>query len=193
MARVVVVTGGSGAIGAAIRQRFHAHGDRCVGLDTVPVADDAGPVLAADVADESAVRHAFDQIRSDFGAPEVLVNCAGMTGAGSVLDEPLGRWNRILEVNLTSVFLCCREVIADMATAQSGKIVNIASVNARFGGSALSGPAYAASKGGMLTLTRFLAVNTPRMGSRSTPWRRAHTTPRCGTRSMRRCASGSSR
>lgn len=155
--RVVVVTGGLGAIGVAIRQAFDAQGDQPVGLDVRPGHDDHGPTLAADVADEFAVAAAFSLIREQFGDPSVLVNCAGLTGHGSVLDESPDEWRRILEVNLTSAYLCAREVIPGMRAAGGGKILNVASVNARFGGSALSGPAYAASKGGLLTLTRFLA------------------------------------
>ncbi len=155
--RVVVVTGGLGAIGLAIRRAFSAQGDRPVGID-IRIGDDAdGPMLAADVADEFALAEVFALIREQFGDPTVLVNCAGTTGHGSVLDESPDQWRRILEVNLTSAYLCAREVIPGMRAAGGGKILNVASVNGRFGGSALSGPAYAASKGGLLTLTRFLA------------------------------------
>lgn len=155
--RLVVVTGGLGAIGTAIRQAFTAQGDQPVGIDAHEGQDDCGPTLAADVADEFAVAAAFSLIREQFGEPNVLVNCAGITGHGSVLDENPDQWRRILEVNLTSAYLCAREVIPGMRSAGGGKILNVASVNGRFGGSALSGPAYAASKGGLLTLTRFLA------------------------------------
>ena len=154
---MVVVTGGLGAIGLAIRQAFAARGDRPVGVDLHDGRDVHGQTLAADVANEHAVAAVFDRIRVQFGHPVVLVNCAGMTGRGSVLDETPDQWRRILDVNLTSAYLCAREVIPGMRAAGGGKILNVASVNGRFGGSALSGPAYAASKGGLLTLTRFLA------------------------------------
>lgn len=153
----MVVTGGLGAIGLAIRQAFAAQGDQPVGIDLHPGTDVHGPTLEADVADEFAVGAVFDRIRAQFGEARVLVNCAGMTGSGSVLDETPQQWRRILDVNLTSAYLCAREVIPGMRAAGGGKILNVASVNGRFGGSALSGPAYAASKGGLLTLTRFLA------------------------------------
>ncbi|MDP9465600.1 MAG: SDR family oxidoreductase, partial [Actinomycetota bacterium] len=126
-------------------------------IDIRPGDDGHGPTVAADVADEFAVAAAFALIREQFGDPNVLVNCAGVTGNGSVLDESPDQWRRILNVNLTSAYLCAREVIPGMRAAGGGKILNVASVNGRFGGSALSGPAYAASKGGLLTLTRFLA------------------------------------
>ena len=151
------MTGGLGAIGLAVRQAFVARGDRPVGIDLHDGRDVHGPTFEADVANEYAVAAVFDRIRVQFGDPTVLVNCAGITGSGSVLDESPDQWRRILDVNLTSAYLCAREVIPGMRAAGGGKILNVASVNGRFGGSALSGPAYAASKGGLLTLTRFLA------------------------------------
>lgn len=155
--RIVVVTGSTGSIGTAIRRSFVEAGDLVVGIDLHEATDNWGPTVACDVADEASVQTAFDSIRGKFGHPTVLVNCAGMAGKGGVLEEPLDLWRRILDVNLTSVFLCTREVVPGMREAGGGKILNVASVNGRFGGSALSGPAYATSKGGMLTLTRFLA------------------------------------
>lgn len=155
--RLVVVTGGAGAIGAAIRRAFDANGDRVVGLDLTSGLDGSGPVLGCDVSDEASVERTFAELAEHHGSVEVLVNCAGMTGAGGVLEESPIVWRRILDVNLTSAFLCARAVIPAMRARGGGKILNVASVNGRFGGSALSGPAYAASKGGLLTLTRFLA------------------------------------
>ncbi len=159
MSRVVVVTGAAGAIGSALCHRFDASGDTVIGLDSDPDRDRTGgkELLDCDVADEEAVADTFATIRSTRGDPAVLVNNAGMTGAGGIEQEGPTVWRRILEVNLTGAYLCAREVVAGMRRAGGGKIVNIASSNARFGGSALSGPAYAASKGGLVTLSRFLA------------------------------------
>jgi NAD(P)-dependent dehydrogenase (short-subunit alcohol dehydrogenase family) len=151
--RSVVVTGGAGAIGAAVLGRFRKLGDAALGLDQR--AGDG--VVACDVADEAAVAAAFAEVRDRQGPIEVFVHSAGITGAGSVTEETPDTWRRILEVNLTSAYLCSREVIPDMRAVGRGRIVLVASVNGRFGGSALSGPAYAASKGGLLTLARFLA------------------------------------
>jgi 3-oxoacyl-[acyl-carrier protein] reductase len=151
--RSVVVTGGAGAIGAAVLTRFRAVGDAAVGIDQ----RGGEGVIACDVADEGSVAAAFSEVRERQGPVEVLVHSAGITGRGSVTDEDPATWRRILEVNLTSAYLCAREVIPDMRSLGRGRIVLIASVNGRFGGSALSGPAYAASKGGLLTLARFLA------------------------------------
>ena len=159
MSRVVVVTGAAGAIGSALRERFAADGDVVVGLDSAPGAADGddGEMLACDVADEEAVADAFAAVRRTRGDPTVLVNNAGVTGAGGIETEDPDTWRRIIDVNLTGAYLCARQVVGGMRRAGGGKIVNVASVNARFGGSALSGPAYAASKGGLVTLSRFLA------------------------------------
>ena len=116
-------------------------------------------ILFCDVADEESVAAAFDAIRHQHGDPTVLINNAGVTGSGGVLEESPEQWRRIIDVNLTGAYLCTRQVVAGMTAAGGGRIVNIASVNARFGGSPLSGPAYAASKGGLVTFTRFLALH----------------------------------
>jgi NAD(P)-dependent dehydrogenase (short-subunit alcohol dehydrogenase family) len=148
-----VVTGGAGAIGAAVMRRFAAEGDRALGLDV-----QAGPgVVVCDVSDEDDVHRAMAEVRERHGPVGVLVHAAGVTGAGGIEDEGPATWRRIIDVNLTSAFLCAREVVADMRASGGGSIVLVASVNGRFGGSALSGPAYAASKGGLLTLARFMA------------------------------------
>jgi NAD(P)-dependent dehydrogenase (short-subunit alcohol dehydrogenase family) len=151
--RSVVVTGGAGAIGAAVVRRFEAEGDRALALDTK-----AGPgVVTCDVSHERQVQRAIAEVRQRQGPIEVLVHAAGITGAGGIEDEGPETWRRIIDVNLTSAYLCAREVVADMRGSGGGSIVLVASVNGRFGGSALSGPAYAASKGALLTLARFMA------------------------------------
>ena len=161
MSRVAVVTGAAGAIGSAVCARLSAAGDTVIGLDAAAGAAAISVVeaIACDIADEESVAAAFDAIRSRHGHPTVLVNNAGVTGAGGVEDESPADWRRIIDVNLTGAYLCARQVVAAMREAGGGRIVNIASVNARFGGSALSGPAYAASKGGLVTLSRFLALH----------------------------------
>jgi NAD(P)-dependent dehydrogenase (short-subunit alcohol dehydrogenase family) len=172
--RVAVVIGASGAIGGAVVERLSAQGDTVVGLD-VRAGDG---VVACDVTAADQVDEAFRRIADDAGAVRVLVHAAGITGAGSVEDEPPETWRRILEVNLTSAYLVTRAAIPQMRAAGGGAIVLVASVNARFGGSALSGPAYAASKGGLVTLARFLArehaadgitVNAVAPGPHATP------------------------
>ncbi len=189
MTRSIVVTGGAGAIGAAVASRFEAAGDRVAVLD---VTGDG--TISCDVSDEDQVARAFASARQRNGPVEVLVNAAGVTGSGSVLDEDPAAFRRILDVNLTGAYLCCREAIPDMERIGGGAIVNVASVNARFGGSALSGPAYAASKGGLVTLTRFVArehaadgirANAVAPGPHDTPmWRALDEERRAGILAM---------
>ena len=160
MSRVAVVTGAAGAIGSAVCARLSSGGDTVVGLDTTAeVTHVDAETLSCDVADEESVAAAFDEIRRQHGDPTVLINNAGVTGSGGVEDESPEVWRRIIDVNLTGAYLCARQVVAGMTAAGGGRIVNVASVNGRFGGSPLSGPAYAASKGGLITLTRFMALH----------------------------------
>ena len=152
--RIAVVSGAAGAIGSAVSDRLSSNGDLVVGLDLI--AGDG--ITVCDVSDENEVEGTFSDITRAHGTPTVLINAAGITGAGGIDEEDPATWRRILEVNLTSAYLCTRQVVGGMRNIGGGKIVNISSVNGRFGGSALSGPAYATSKGGLITLTRFLAL-----------------------------------
>ena len=99
---------------------------------------------------------------------------------GGIEDEDPATWRRILDVNLTSAYLCARRGRRRHAPRRLGAIVLVASVNGRFGGSALSGPAYAASKGGLLTLARFLAREHALDGVTANAVAPGRTTPRCG-------------
>lgn len=151
--RNVIVTGGSGGIGRAVVDRFNSQGDRAYGFDIVGGSE----VIECDVTSETSVKTAFDYVQAEAGPIDILINAAGRTGRGNIIEETSDEWRLILDINLTGAFLCSRLALADMIPRRQGWIVNIASVNARFGGSALSGPAYAASKGGLVTLTRFIA------------------------------------
>ena len=180
------MAGGAGAIGRSVVERFQAAGDAAVALD---VRVEPG-VIRCDVTDEGDVHRALGQVRERHGPVQVLVYAAGITGAGGVEDESLATWRHILDVNLTGAFLCARAVVGDMRSAGGGAMVLVASVNGRFGGSALSGPAYAVSKGGLLTLARFLArehapdgirVNAVAPGPHDTPmWRALDAERRAG-------------
>jgi 3-oxoacyl-[acyl-carrier protein] reductase len=152
-ARPAVVIGGAGAIGRAVGELLRLLGHPVAAVDLRGRAD----VIGCDVSDESSVMSAFATVRERIGDPLVLVHAAGITGRGGVTEEDPNTFRRILDVNLTSAYLCAREVVDGMSAAGWGRMVFVASVNGRFGGSALSGPAYAASKGGLLTLARFLA------------------------------------
>ncbi|GAA1764584.1 SDR family NAD(P)-dependent oxidoreductase [Pseudarthrobacter sulfonivorans] len=152
--RGVVVTGGSSGIGKAIAEAFLANGDRVAVLDRA--AGDA--TIRVDVADEASVRAAFAEARDRLGAIDVLVNSAGLLTESPLEDMSLAMWNETLTVDLTGVFLCCREVVGEMRQRKWGRIINIASQLAIKGGVGLTH--YSAAKAGVVGLSKALALET---------------------------------
>ncbi|HEX6389866.1 MAG TPA: 3-oxoacyl-ACP reductase [Solirubrobacteraceae bacterium] len=164
--KVCVVTGAAGGIGAATVAAFQREGARVVGVDLG--ADAPGDVsLAVDVTDEDAVRSMYADIRAQFGRIDVLFNNAGIspTDDGSVLDTSLEAWQRVQDVNLKSVFLCCKHGIPHLLEGGGGSVINTASFVAVMG-AATSQISYTASKGGVLALSRELGVEFARRGVR---------------------------
>jgi NAD(P)-dependent dehydrogenase (short-subunit alcohol dehydrogenase family) len=168
--KVCVITGAGGGIGRACALRFGAEGAR-VALadiaaeagqtvaDEVEAAGGAAAFFAADVADEASVAGLYEEVEARFGAVHVLVNNAGVLVPGdeSVLDTDLAVWERALAVNLTGVFLCCKHGIPKVLSAGGGSVINMGSISGLVG-SATSQIAYAASKGGVIAMTRDIAV-----------------------------------
>jgi 3-oxoacyl-[acyl-carrier protein] reductase len=152
--RAVVVTGGSSGIGKAIADAFLANGDRVAVLDRA--AGDG--TIRVDVADEASVRAAFAEARDRLGAIDVLVNSAGLLTESPLEDMSLAMWNETLTVDLTGVFLCCREVVGEMRQRKWGRIINIASQLAIKGGVGLTH--YSAAKAGVVGLSKALALET---------------------------------
>ncbi|MDQ0147337.1 SDR family NAD(P)-dependent oxidoreductase [Pseudarthrobacter niigatensis] len=152
--RGIVVTGGSSGIGKAIAEAFLANGDR------VAVLDRAGGdgAIRVDVADETSVRAAFAEAREALGGIDVLVNSAGLLTESPLEDMSLAMWNETLTVDLTGVFLCCREVVGEMRQRKWGRIINIASQLAIKGGVGLAH--YSAAKAGVVGLSKALALET---------------------------------
>lgn len=150
--RAVVVTGGGSGIGQAIAEAFRANGDRVAVLDRVG----GGDVITVDVSDEDSVRNAFDVARERLGTIDVLVNSAGLLTESPLEEMTLAMWNETIAVDLTGVFLCCREVVAEMRSQKWGRIINISSQLAIKGGTGLSH--YSAAKAGVLGLTKALAL-----------------------------------
>ena len=151
--RGVVVTGGSSGIGRAIAEAFVANGDRVVVLDRAGTDIDA---INVDVSQEDSVRAAFATARQRLGTIDVLVNSAGLLTESPLQNMTLARWNETLSVDLTGVFLCCREVVGEMRQQKWGRIINIASQLAIKGGTGLSH--YSAAKAGVVALTKSLAL-----------------------------------
>ena len=167
--KVCVVTGAKGGIGAAAVEAFRREGATVAGVDLAP--DSPGDVaLGADVTDEAAVRGLFEDVRARLGRVDVLFNNAGISPPddASVLDTSLEAWRRVQEVNLTSIFLCCKHGIPhllDNEPPHRGSVINTASFVAVMG-AATSQVSYTASKGGVLALSRELGVQFARRGVR---------------------------
>jgi NAD(P)-dependent dehydrogenase (short-subunit alcohol dehydrogenase family) len=167
--KVCVVTGASGGIGAATVELFEREGARVAGVDLL----DGAPgelSLQADVTSEEQVRDTLAQVRSACGRIDVLFNNAGVSpnNDGSVLDTSLDAWERVQQVNLRSVFLCCKHGIPhllDNDLPLRGSVINTASFVAVMG-AATSQISYTASKGGVLALSRELGVEFARRGVR---------------------------
>lgn len=152
--RAVVVTGGASGIGKAIAEAFTANGDRVAVLDR----SGAGGAIAVDVSDEESVKAAFATARDQLGRIDILVNSAGLLTESRLEDMTLAMWNETISVDLTGVFLCCREVVGEMRQQKWGRIINIASQLAIKGGTGLSH--YSAAKAGVVGLTKALALET---------------------------------
>lgn len=150
--RTVVVTGGASGIGRAIAEIFRSHGDRVVVLDRSDGAD----VIRVDVSEEDSVRSAFSSVRERFGTVDVLVNSAGLLTEAPVEDMDLATWNETIRVDLTGVFLCCREVLQPMRAQRWGRIINVASQLGIKGGVGLAH--YSAAKAGVIGFTKALAL-----------------------------------
>jgi len=171
--RVAVVTGGAGGIGLAAARRMHAEGATIVVGDVdreagAAAADDvSGLFVAVDVSDENAVNALFDTAADTYGSVDIAFNNAGISPPEDDLIEntELPAWQRVQDVNLKSVYLCCRAALRHMVPAGRGSIINTASFVAVLG-SATSQISYTASKGGVLAMSRELGVQFARQGIR---------------------------
>jgi NAD(P)-dependent dehydrogenase (short-subunit alcohol dehydrogenase family) len=166
--KVCVVTGASGGIGAASVELFRREGAKVAGVDLQPGAP-GDLSLEIDVTDDAQVATMFARAREQFGRIDVIFNNAGIspTDDGSVLDTSLEAYQRVQDVNLKSVFLCCKHGIPHLLANDppGGSVINTASFVAVMG-AATSQISYTASKGGVLALSRELGVEFARRGVR---------------------------
>jgi NAD(P)-dependent dehydrogenase (short-subunit alcohol dehydrogenase family) len=171
--RIAVITGGGGGIGLAAARRMRAEGATVVVGDVdadagAAAADElSGLFVRTDVSDEDAVNTLFDTAAQRYGSVDIAFNNAGISPPEDNLIESteLPAWQRVQDVNLKSVYLCCRAALRHMVPAQRGSIINTASFVAVLG-SATSQISYTAAKGGVLAMSRELGVQFARQGIR---------------------------
>lgn len=171
--RTAVITGGGSGIGLASARRLAAEGARVVVADIDPVAGKAaadevgGLYVPVDVTAEEEVRRLYEITRETYGRVDIAFNNAGISPPedASILETGIEAWRRVQDVNLTSVYYCCKYALPHMLEAGKGSIINTASFVAVMG-AATSQISYSASKGGVLALSRELGVEFARRGVR---------------------------
>ena len=165
--KVCVITGAASGIGKETAALFAEEGAKVVGVDLAEGAE-ADLVLYANVAEEGQVKDMYEKAAEEMGRIDVLFNNAGISPDDdvSVLDTDLDAWQRVQDVNLKSVFLCCKHGIPHLlSNDEGGSVINTASFVAVMG-AATSQISYTASKGGVLALSRELGVEFGRKGVR---------------------------
>ena len=171
--KVALVTGGNGGIGLGMALGLAKAGARVVvaarnaeksaaAVEALRAAGSDSFALVADVTDEASVTALFDAVAERCGRLDILINNAGTTVRKPVDQLALAEWNSVMDTNLTSAFLCCRAAYPLMQRAGGGKIVNIGSMASIFG--MPYAPAYGASKGGIVQLTKAMAASWAKDG-----------------------------
>lgn len=160
--KIAAITGAAGGIGGAIAARFAAEGARLCLLDR----EEANPAgiaskfegavgISVDIAEETSVTAAFNDMGQQLGNADILVNAAAIAGAGTVEEIPIDEWDAMFRVNMRGTFLTCRAALPGMREKGWGRIINLASEVAFRGNAGLSH--YAASKAGVIAFTKCLA------------------------------------
>lgn len=150
--KIAVVTGGARGIGAATARMLERAGARVAVFDVDPKG---GP--AVDVTSETAVKDALARVADQFGGVDILINNAGRVARKPAAELPVEEWQAVIDVNLTATFLCSRLAHPHMQTRGGGAIVNVASIMGLSGG-LFPNASYQAAKGGVVNLTRALAL-----------------------------------
>jgi NAD(P)-dependent dehydrogenase (short-subunit alcohol dehydrogenase family) len=162
--KVALVTGASRGIGAAIADRFAREGVRVVGVSRTPLESDVDVEFArADVSRPADVEQLMEDVVERHGRLDVVVNNAAIEHEGTVVETSPEEWDDVMAVNLRSVFLCAKYAIPHLRQTQ-GVIINVASVDGMWAEPSLA--AYCAAKGGVIALTRAIAIDHGRDGIR---------------------------
>jgi 3-oxoacyl-[acyl-carrier protein] reductase len=173
--RIVAVTGAAQGIGACTARAFAQQGAKVAALDIdekgaaevvreITAAGGKAIALRTDVTDETSVQDAIARTVGELGGLDVLVTSAGGYGRlANVEDMPVEEWDRTVALNLRGTFLCCKTSIPHLKKSKAGRIITISSISGRTISSSTS-PAYAASKAGVIQLTRFLAYTLGEFG-----------------------------
>lgn len=167
--KVAIITGGGSGIGRATAELFAREGARVVVADYNPntgqkavqaIKDASGDALfvEADVSDPIQVQHMVQATLDAYGGIDILFNNAGILILGTILDTDEASWNRLMSINLTSVFLCSKAVLPHMIARGGGCIINSSSSTGAHDAAANSA-AYVASKGGVALLTKAMAID----------------------------------
>jgi len=173
VSRVAVVTGGASGIGLGVARGFANDGHRVAIVDSNGAAAEAAAdelrsegaaalAVDVDVVDRASVVAGFDRVRAELGPVEILVTSAGIEAFTPILDITAELWDRIIGVNLTGTFTCVQAALPDMLSGGWGRIVTISSSSAQSGAPNMAH--YVASKGGVIALTKALAVDLARLG-----------------------------
>jgi 3-oxoacyl-[acyl-carrier protein] reductase len=176
--RVAIVVGGAGALGQAVAGALSERGAGVALVDASPTVHDAAELLSrlgtgtsghlADITDADSIEHAFAEVRERHGPAHMLLNCAGIAFRKdgrkvSAMDMTPEEWRRLIDVNLTGVFLSIRAALPMMRDLGWGRIVSISSQGGRTGG-VFSSVDYGAAKAGVIGLSRTLAVEVGALG-----------------------------
>ena len=166
-----MVTGAAGVLGLAIAKSFIKNNYRVILVDLNQekldaLSNELGPLaipIALDISDPRAVKDTCNKVKLKHGDVSILVNNAGILSNNKLEDTSDAEWQKILSVNLNGAFYLCRECLPGMKAQQWGRIINISSLVVKTGG-LTAGTGYAASKGGMTTLTLSIARESARFG-----------------------------